>query len=457
MNRTASLRETLRVYRDVRFGKIFLIGIISGFPWALIGSAMTLWLKDEGFSRSAIGLFGVVFAVYAINFLWAPLIDRIHIPLLSARLGQRRAWIVLMQIVIGVSMVGMFFVTPDQQLWWVAALAVVIATASATQDITIDALRIELIGKDEQTQVAAGAAMATGGWWTGYNVGGAVALYLAGYYQGLGIGNAWQLVYVSLVAIVVVCNLGLFWVREPSGRRRRARQTQDDEKMRNAMARLGVSRSRWGRALSWIAGTFSMPLVSFFRSNGVKIAFALLGFIFLFKVGEAFLGRMSLVFYQEIGFSKAEIATYSKLVGWITIFVFAVIGSLINARIGLVKGLFVSGIAMASTNLLFAWLALVGPEIWLFAAAVILDQFTTAVSTVTFVAFISQLADRAYTATQYALMASLGNLGRTTLSANSGIVVDWLDGNWALFFVITALMVIPSLFLLALLSRRLGG
>ena len=190
------------------------------------------------------------------------------------------------------------------------------------------------------------------------------------------------------------------------------------------------------------------PIGEFFSRNGVKLAFSILAFIFLFKIGEAFLGRMSIVFYKEVGFTNAEIGTYSKLVTWWVTIVFALLGSAVNLRLGIIKGLLIGGVAMASSNLMFSWIALVGPDTDLFLSAVLIDGFTSAWSTVAFVAFISLLFNRTFTATQYALMASLGALGKTVLSSSSGQIVDYMDGNWALFFVLTALMVIPSLIFL---------
>jgi PAT family beta-lactamase induction signal transducer AmpG len=187
----------------------------------------------------------------------------------------------------------------------------------------------------------------------------------------------------------------------------------------------------------------------------LPLALSLLAFIFLFKVGEAFLGRMSLIFYREIGFSKSEIGLLSGGLGALTVSVFAILGGFFNARYGLFKGIVIGGAAMASTNLLLSALA-AHPEKWLFVVAVVGDQFTTAISTVALVAFVSQLCDRAHTATQYAAFGSLGNLSRTTLAAASGFVVDGLGGDWALFFVITALMVLPSLALLFAVRRRLA-
>jgi PAT family beta-lactamase induction signal transducer AmpG len=197
-----------------------------------------------------------------------------------------------------------------------------------------------------------------------------------------------------------------------------------------------------------------MPVARFVRSHGVRVGAIIIATILLFKVGEAFLGRMSLVFYKEIGFSKADIALYQKGLGTISVCFFSVVGSVVNARYGLFRGILLSGIAMASTNLLFALLAW-HPVRWLFTCAVVTDQFTTAISTVAFVAFISQLCDRTYTATQYAAFASIGNLSRTTLSAGSGVVVDALGGNWTLFFVLTTLMVVPSLILLLVVRKDL--
>ena len=214
---------------------------------------------------------------------------------------------------------------------------------------------------------------------------------------------------------------------------------------------------RGGRGTDAVARAYSiyyMPVARFLQAHGARVGAIVIATIFLFKVGEAFLGRMALVFYREIGFSKSEIALYQKGFGTISVCVFSILGSLINARYGLFKGIVLCGVAMASTNLLFAALA-AHPVRWLFTTAVVTDQFTTAISTVAFVAFISQLCDRTYTAAQYAAFASLGNLSRTTLSAGSGVVVDALGGNWPLFFLLTALAVVPSLVLLLTVRRDL--
>ena len=161
-------------YHDRRMFRIFLIGMISGFPWVLIGSALTLWLKEDGLSRTTVGFAGLIFSVFAVNFLWAPLIDKIKIPLLSAKLGARKAWIFLFQAVIMLAVAGWTFLTPTQDLTMIIFLGLIMAIASASQDITLDALRIEQVDAGEKDKMAAGAAMTVIGWWTGFKLGGLV-------------------------------------------------------------------------------------------------------------------------------------------------------------------------------------------------------------------------------------------------------------------------------------------
>ena len=441
---TGGLLSALSVYRDTRMLKILLLGFISGFPWLLIGSMLSLWLSDEGVSKTGIGLFGIVGVVYAINALWAPLIDGARLPFLSDKFGRRRAWIILMQAVIIIAMVALATLpSATESLWWVALFIFIIALASATQDVAIDALRIELINKNEPEKVGPGAAMATSGWWLGFGGGKVVALPLVAMLQSAGLQHAWQIGYFSLTVVVVACVLLLLrFVNEPPA---------------VAMPSIAQMNNVNIITLLWRAGAvYIAPIKNFISQYALSLALLILFFIFFFKIGEAFLGRMSIVFYKEVGFSKSEIGLLSGGLGTITVCVFAILGSIINARYGLYKGIIVGGVAMASTNLLFALLA-VYPEKWLFAVAVVADQFTTAVSTVAFVAFLSQLCAREYAATQYAALASLGNLSRTVLAASSGFLIeDVLDNNWPLFFIITTLMVLPSLLILISQKRRLA-
>lgn len=428
-----SLSETFAVYFDKRMLRILLLGAISGFPWVLIGSSLSLWLKEEGLSRSTIGWAGLIFAVYAFNYLWAPLIDRFQIPYLTKKLGHRRGWIVLMQIAILACLVTWSFINPTENLALLITVGLIIAIASATQDITVDALRIEQIGEHESKSMAAGAAMAVVGWWSGYKLGGVIALFTAEYLENMGVTNYWQITFLILGILVILMNIGLMFVHEPLYTDRQKKQKETDKLIEGKLG----SKNIITNFITWISSTLGGPIISFFRKNGFTIAVGILSFIFLFKIGEAFLGRMSIVFYKEIGFSKGDIAIYSKTLGWITTVMFTLLGGLFVIRSGVLKAMFVAGILMAATNLLFTVLAWSDKSELLFAVAVIFDDIAAAFATVAFVAFISLLVDRTYTATQYALLASIGTAGRTTLASSSGALVDWLNGDWGVFFIIT--------------------
>ncbi len=434
-------RQVLYAYRQPAMALILLNGIISGFPWVLFSSALSLWLYENNLSRSGVGLFGLLGVVYALNLLWAPLVDRLRLPWLSERFGSRRAWILCMQGLILLSLPLFALVDPAQQLLLFAWIALLVALAGATQDVAIDALRIELAGNDPGG-LAAGAGMTTIGWWLGYGLGGALVFGLAQQLEPLFPQHYWQLSYLCLVAPVLLCMFLLGMARIP------ATQSEMDAVGAESARTPAVAKPGWWLELYW------GPILSFVHRYGVRLGLILLAVIFLFKSGEAFLGRMSLLFYTDVGFSKAEIAVHAKTFGTFTYILCAFLGSLLSVRYGLFRGLVISGLAMAGTNLLFVLLSHI-PSLSMLRFAVIADQFTTAVSTVAFVAFISQLCVRGHIATHYAALASLGNLSRTTLAAASGFVVDGMDGNWSLFFILTTAMVLPSLLLLLAVRRHL--
>jgi MFS transporter, PAT family, beta-lactamase induction signal transducer AmpG len=456
-----SLAETFSVYFDQRMIKILLLGAISGFPWVIIGSSLSLWLKEDGLSRSTIGWAGLIFAVYAFNYLWAPIIDRVRIPWLTNKIGHRRGWIILMQAIILICLVCWSLINPNANLSLVIGIGLIIAIASATQDITVDALRIEQIGEYEDRSMAAGAAMVVVGWWSGYKLGGVVALFTAEFFQRVGIVNYWQSTFLILGILVVLMNIGLMFIHEDYSKKK-INEINKAQLLsyKNTDNYIGVKNNfilLWTRNLiAWVSSTISGPIVSFFKKNGFSVAVGILGFIFLFKIGEAFLGRMSIIFYKEIGFSKGDIAIYSKTLGWLTTVIFTLLGGLFVIRSGVLKAMFLAGILMALTNLLFTVLAWSEKSELLFALAVIFDDMAAAFATVAFVAFISLLVDRTYTATQYALLASIGTAGRTTLASSSGALVDWLNGDWGIFFILTAVMVIPSLILLYIIKDKLN-
>lgn len=390
----------------------------------MIGSVLSAWLKDDGLSRSAIGLFGVIFSAYSFNFLWSPLIDKLRPPFL----GQRRGWILSMQAIVVALCIAMSQFTTQDNLFFIALVGLIIAIASATQDIAIDGYRIDTIDANDKDGMSAASSVATAGWWTGYGGLGALPFFLADMTAW-----SWPSIYLLLAAIMGVLMLATCLSSEP----------QIDRKA--LLQEIHGASSSDNSLKSWLYSTVVTPFAEFFNRNGVKLAASFLLFIFLFKIGEAFLGRMSIVFYKEVGFSNTDIATYSKLLNWWVTIVFSLLGGIVNIRFGIYRGLMVAGIAMAASNLLFAVIAQTGPSTSLLAITVIVDGFTGAWSTVAMVAFISLLCSRAFSATQYALMASLSVAGRTLVASSSGFFVDSMDGNWSLFFILTALMVIPSL------------
>ncbi|WP_261885340.1 AmpG family muropeptide MFS transporter [Vibrio pomeroyi] len=425
-----SWMQTFRSYLDKRLLWVFMLGCSSGFPWVLIGSNMSGWLKDAGLTRAAIGYFGSVFAVYAINFLWAPLVDRVKLPVLHAILGQRRSWIFFCQTIVLIGTLFIAGVNPAENLAFTSMLALAIAIASATQDIAIDAFRIDTFPKSEASKLPQASAMAVIGWWTGYSLPGYLAFINA---DSIG----WNGVYYGMAGVVVVLMLFTLFVGEPTTQRE-ALQEQAQQRHNKVVG---------SKLVAWFSVTVIEPFYDFFKRNGVQVAITLLLFVFLFKIGEAFLGRMSITFYKEIGFSNEQIGHYSKLIGWGATIFFTLVGSVFNVKFGIVRGLMIGGVAMAASNLMFAWIAQTGPSETLFLATIIVDNFTTAFSTVAFVSFLTLLTGQAFSATQYALLASLGNFGRTTLASFSGELVDYLN-DWSTFFILTALMVIPSLIML---------
>jgi len=436
-----SIADSIRALRDRRFLTILLFGFCSGFPYVLTGSVLTLWLQETGFSRSTIGFIGAVGTVYAINWMWAPFVDRIKLPILYRLFGQRRSWILLCQMVIAVLLFAISLGDPRENLLYVTVVAVGIAAFGATLDIAVDAYRITIFSRDEMdAKMPYAAAMTTSGWWAGYGfIGGALALALGGETIGLD----WPTVYRYLIVIYLF--IFVFVIASPEPEIEEADKLQEPSQ--------GSSKS----VADWVAEYFVRPFKEFFDRCGFRLAFAVLVFLLVFKLGEAMLGRMSLVFYVEVGFTTDQISFYQKFFGGLVTAAFSIVAAMVNTRFGVIRGLFVAGVAMAAANLLYALIAFVGPNVNLLMLTLIIDNFFVAFSTVAFVSFVSYFTSRTYTGTQYALMVSISNLGRTTLAAGSGALVDFLNGDWAFFFVLTSLMVIPGLCLLLWVGKLMNS
>jgi MFS transporter, PAT family, beta-lactamase induction signal transducer AmpG len=435
------LRRLAEPYLDRRMATLLALGFSSGLPAPLVFANLSIWLRDEGVSRTDIGLFAIAATPYAINFLWAPLVDRLRLPYFSARFGRRRGWALLTQLLLVLAIMLLAGTRPGANLTAVALAVLFVTFISATQDVVIDAYRIDVLAPE---QYGAGSAAAIWGWHLGGTlVGGAGGLYLA---QMFG----WNTAYLLLAAGVGVGMLAILLSPEPPYR------PPPETLEREARAAERLRESDWlgdrlTTASAWLYAAVVAPFVDFMQRRGWLL---ILVFIVVFKFGDALLGRMSGVFYRELGFSLTEIAEVMKVYGFIANGIGVLAGGVLVARLGLFRALLLAGLLAAATNLTYSWLASSGQDPVVFRVAVISDNFTAGLATVAFVAYLSSLCNVAYTATQFALLASAGNLGRIWFSAASGWMVDALDGNWAVFFAMTAGIALLGLPLLLVLMRR---
>ncbi|HKM15008.1 MAG TPA: MFS transporter [Marinospirillum sp.] len=437
----ARFTQTFAPYRDRRMLTLLILGFSSGLPAPLVFSNLSIWLRDLGVSRTEIGLFALAATPYALNFLWAPLVDRLRLPWFSARFGRRRGWALFTQSLLMLAIFLLSLTNPAQNLMLVALAVLFVAFMSATQDIVIDAYRIELL---EPHLYGAGSAAAIWGWHLGGTlVGAAGGLYLAEYF-------GWNTAYGVLAAGILIGMVAVLFSPEPKPSISAATLAEESRVLAN-LDRFNALPKHLRAAMGWFYVSLLAPFAEFTRRKGWLW---ILAFIFIFKLGDALLGRMSGVFYRELGFSLLEIADVSKLYGFGANIIGILLGGILVARVGLLKALFVSGLATATTNLTYAWLAASGQSYAIFVIALIADNFTTGLVTVAFVAYLSSLCNSAYTATQYALLASLGNLARIWLSASSGWMIDKLDGDWSVFFVLTAIIALVGLPLLLVLIYK---
>ena len=244
-------KNTFKYYLDIRMLKILLLGAMSGFPWVLIGSSLSLWLKEDGLSRSTVGWAGLIFSVYAFNYLWAPFIDRLRIPFLTSKLGSRRAWIILMQFLIIICLILWSMMDATENLYLLISIGLIIAISSATQDITIDALRIEQINANENKSMAAGAAMVVVGWWTGYKLGGVISLFSAEFFENSGFENYWQITFLVLGALIIFMNIGLLFIKEKKDIERENSQKLSEKLI---IKKIGL-KIPFSKLLVWIGST----------------------------------------------------------------------------------------------------------------------------------------------------------------------------------------------------------
>jgi MFS transporter, PAT family, beta-lactamase induction signal transducer AmpG len=430
----SSLIDTLAVYLRPRVLVVLFLGFSAGLPLALSGSTLLFWMREVQVDLRTIGLFALVGTPYTIKFLWAPLIDALDVPVLSPLLGRRRGWLLLSQLLLIATIVFLGLCDPVQAPWLVAIGALLVATASATQDILIDAFRVESLSESEQ---AAGMASYVAAYRIGMLVSGAGALFLVSGMESLGFTQhaAWAMAYAVMAACVLAGIVTTLCASEPE---------------KSVAAEADHALHAKEDPLQRVAAE-AMAAFSEFLSR--DLAFVALVFVVLFKLPDAFSGVMTAPFVIDIGVSRDEYATIVKGVGLAATLIGGFAGGFIARVYPLATSLWIGGILQSVANLAFSWLAVVGASTAALTFAITAENFTSAIGTVIFVAYLSALCrNPLHTATQYALLTALAAFGRTYLSSSAGFVAA--ATGWVWFFVICAAVGIPSLVLLAFLQRR---
>ncbi|WP_425407031.1 AmpG family muropeptide MFS transporter [Hwanghaeella sp.] len=415
-----SLEKAVATYLDFRIWQILGFGFVSGLPLALTTGTLTYWLAREGVDKTSIGLFALLGVPYAFKYLWAPFLDHLPAPAPFGKLGRRRGWAILIQLALMAALLAMGSADPNETTLLFGLAGLSVAFLSASQDIVIDAFRIELLDRDEQ---GAGAAAIQLGYRIGMLISGAGAIWLSAFLD-------WFWVYAAMAACIPVGMVLVLTADEP------------------AAGQESLNRDRGAGYAAWLKRAVVAPFLDFKARPGW---IAILAFALLYKFGDAIGGIMANPFYVEMGFTAEEIAGVTKVFGlWATI-LGTIAGGALVAGVGLIRALFIAGVLQAVTNLLFALLAASGTEVTLLAVAVGADNFTGGLGSAAFVAYLSSLCSIAHTGTQYALLTSLMALGRSFFSAGGGWLADRLD--WVDFFVATTGLAIPGLLLLWLISR----
>ena len=428
----ASWAETLLVYTEAPTLRMLLLGFSAGLPLLLVFGTLSFWLREAGIDRTTIGYLSWVGLAYGFKWVWAPLVDRLPIPLLTRLLGRRRSWLLLSQAVIMAALVGMALTDPKLALLPVVWCALAVAFASATQDIALDAYRIE--SADVQRQAALAAA-----YQTGYRLAmiwaGAGVLWIAaraevvnaagvpGYQQG-----AWQTAYLVMAASMLLGVVTVLFSPEPARRE------------------LPPARN----AAEWLKSALVDPFADFLRSYGKQAALILM-LIAVYRISDVVMGIMANPFYVDMGYTKGEVASVTKIYGVIMTLVGAFVGGVLAMRFGVMRVLMLGAVLSAASNLLFAWLGSRGHDVQALVFVISADNLSSGIASAAFIAYLSSLTNINYSATQYALFSSMMLLLPKFLAGYSGVYVDaWGYGS---FFTATALLGLPVLALVWLASR----
>jgi len=411
---------SLKIYARPQVRPMLFLGFAAGLPFLLTGGTLALWLAEGGLDTKTLGFFAWVGFAYSFKFLWAPAVDRVRIPGLTAWLGQRRSWMLLAQLGVAVGLIGLAFTDPVDSLWWLAGAAVLVAFASATQDIALDAYRIEAAPAEMQGAMS-------GAYQLGYRlailVSGAGALYLAEYLS-------WRNAYLLMAVAMAIGLVTVLVVREPEQRRERTTGPQ-------------------AFTLSAMGDAIVGPFVDFLKRYG-WIAVLILAVIGLHRISDFAIGTMASKLYVELGFTKPDIANVTKLYGLVMSIAGIALGGVLVARLGLLPALLVGAVVGPASNLAFAWLAWHGqPDLWLLTLTISIDNAASGLAGTTLIAYMSSLTSSLYTATQYALFSSFYAIPGRTLSGFSGLIAE--DHGFPAFFLYTAAIGVPTVLLVLLL------
>lgn len=434
----SSLIRRLEPYVHPRVVAMLFLGFAAGLPLLLVGGTFTAWLADLGVERAAIGFLSWVGIAHSIKVLWSPVVDRLAVPVLTRVLGRRRAWIVVAQLTVGAGLLGMALTDPTASLWLVALLGAVTAFGSATQDIAVDAYRVEAVSRAQQGLAAASYV-------TGYRI----AILVAGG-GALQIAEAagWAVAYAAMAAFMLVGLTVTLISGEP------VRAAGDDDPAREPRVRAYLSATRHRARLrainAWLIAAVICPLADFFGRYG-RVALLILVFVGSFRISDLVMGVMANPFYLDLGFSKSQIGVVTQYFGLAMTLTGAFVGGLLVLRVGIGRMLAVTAVMAPITNLTFAWLATLGPEIGGLVVAIVADNMTGGMATAVLLAYMASLTTSGYTATQYALLSSLMTLPGQVIGGFTGWLSDLLDWFW--FFVCAAGFGLPAVVLALLLLR----
>ena len=434
-----SWRDALVIYFQAPVLSMLFLGFSAGLPFLLVFSTLSAWLRSDGIEVAAIGFFAWIGILYSIKFIWAPVVDRLALPLLTRTFGQRRGWMLLAQAMIAAGLVGLASVEPQQNLVLVAILALLVAFGSATQDIAIDAFRIESAPDDFQAAMASTYII---GYRGGLLAAGAGALYMAAWFS-------WQAAYLCMALLVGVGVVTVLLRPEP---KRLSLTTQLIHEPRvRAFIRATQGKPRHVRRLgAWLIGAVVCPFTDFVSRHRLK-ALWLLVFIAVFRISDLAMASMANPLYIDLGFTLATIANVTNVFGIAMSISGGILGGLLVARHGVGPILVLGAMAATLTNLLFVALSLAGQSLPMLILAIIGDNLANGLASAVFIAFLSSLTSRAYTATQYALFSSLMTLPGKFLSGFGGLVVT--SQGYATFFLIATLLGLPAIALAIWINR----